>query len=133
MNVMIKAYHYLYYCYFNLVSNKADHREDGASGLLTMLDASVLIAIYYYVNVMIERKLFVPAVEGFGIFFIGVLLARLNWIYFVRNKKHIEAVNNFKNTPKYITVLIGVVLLILPFALFVFSGIKMGNYIRSIQ
>jgi hypothetical protein len=43
---MIKIYHYLYYCYYNLVSNKADYREDGASGLLTMFDASVLIALY---------------------------------------------------------------------------------------
>jgi len=133
MNVIIKAYHYLYYCYYNLVSNKADHREDGASSALTVLITSILIAIYYYVNVIIERKIFVPAVEGFGIFFIGVLLARLNWIYFVKKKKYIEAVDDFKGVPKYITVSIGVMLLILPFALFVFSGIKMGNYIRSIQ
>jgi hypothetical protein len=131
MNLIIKVYHYLYYCYYNLVSNKADHREDGASGLLTMFDASVLIAIYY-ANVIIEREIFVPAVEGFGIFFIGVLLARLNWIYFVKKKKYIDAVDDFRGVPKYITVLIGVMLLILPFALFVFSGIKMGNYIRSI-
>lgn len=133
MNLITKAYHYLYYCYYNLVSNKADHREDGASGLLTMFDVSVLIATYYYLNVIIGRKIFVPAIEGFGIFFIGVLLARLNWIYFVRRKKYIEAVDDFKGLPQYITVAIGVVLLILPFALFVFSGIKMGNYIRSIH
>jgi hypothetical protein len=131
--MIIKTYHYLYYCYYNLVSSKTDHREDGASSALTIFDSSMIIAIYIYFNILFERKTFTPTVEGFGIFFLGVLLGILNWIYFVRKKKYLEAVNDFKDVPKYITVSIGIFLLIFPLALFIFSGIKMGNYIRSIH
>jgi hypothetical protein len=133
LNMIIKTYHYLYYCYYNLVSNKADHREDGASSALSVLDLSIIIAIYFHLNMFFGRHSFIPTVEGFGIFFMGILFARLNWIYFVKRKKYLEAINDFKDIPKYITVLIGVILLIWPLALFIFSGIKMGNYIRSIQ
>ena len=78
MNVIIKAYHYLYYCYYNLVSSKADHREDGASSLLTVLDLSVVISIYLHMNIAFERQSLVPTIEGFGVFFLGVLFGVLN-------------------------------------------------------
>ncbi|MBX2897715.1 MAG: hypothetical protein KF763_19900 [Cyclobacteriaceae bacterium] len=116
-----------------MVSNKADHREDGASSLLSLFDLSITIAIYLHLSMALGRKSLIPTVEGLGVFFLGVLFVVLNWIYFVKKKKYIEAVDDSKSVPKYITVSIGVILLILPFALFVFSGIKMGNYIRSIQ
>lgn len=128
-----KIYHFLYYCYYNLVSAKADHREDGASSLLTVFNLSVIIAIYLHLNIFFGRKNLLPTFEGFGVFFVGILLGVFNWLYFVKKKKYIEATNDFKNAPKYFTVFIGVLLLVLPFALFVFSGIKMGNYIRNIR
>jgi hypothetical protein len=133
MNLIIKAYHYLYYCYYNLVSSKADNREDGASSALSVLDLSIVIAIYLHLNMFFGRQSLIPTVEGFGVFFLGVLLGVLNWRYFVKRKKYLDAVIDSKDVPKYITVSIGILLLILPLVLFIFSGIKMGNYIRSIQ
>lgn len=131
--MITKAYHYLYYCYYNLINTKADHREDGASGLLSLLLTSILIAIYFYSNILFQRKTYLPALEGFLIFFVGIILAVLNWFYFVKMKRHMTAVNDFVDSPRYFALILGILLLILPFALFVFSGIKMGNYIRSIH
>jgi hypothetical protein len=131
--MITKAYHYLYYCYYNLINAKADHREDGASGLLSLLLTSILIAVYFYFNILFQRKTYLPALEGFLIFLVGIILAVLNWLYFVKKKKHMIAVKDFVGSPRYLGLIVGILLLILPFALFVFSGIKMGNYIRSIR
>ena len=131
--VMNKLYHYIFYCYYSLVSGKADHREDGASNLLTVLMASILISIYYYLNMILEREYFIPALEGFGIFFVGLFLWYLNRGYFVKRKNYQLAIDEFSHIPKFLTLLVGSLLLVLPFALFAFTGIKMGNYIRSIR
>jgi len=131
--LIFKTYHYLYYCYYNLVSRKGGHRVDAASSALTVFDASIIIALYCFSNIIFGRKYFVPAVEGFGILFLGILLSILNWVYFVKNKNYQIAIENSKDKPKTITLIVGLLLLILPLALFIFSGIKMGNYIRSIK
>src|SRR5687768_11833508 len=126
--MLIRGYHYLYYCYYNLVNARADYREDGASGLLSLMLTSILIAVYFYSNILFQRQTFMPALEAFSIFFVGIILAVLNWLYFVKKKKHIVAVNHFAQSPRYIALIVGIVLIILPFALFAFTGIKMGNH-----
>jgi len=131
--MIIKAYHYIFYCYYNLINKNADHKEDGASSLTTVLISSIIISIYYTLNIIVERRVFIPAMEGFGIFFMGLLIWYLDRVYFIKRKNYVVALNEFDKTPKYVSIFIGVLLLIIPFSLFVFTGIKMGNYIRSIH
>jgi hypothetical protein len=131
--MIIKTYHFLYYCYYNLVSSKVDHREDGASSLLTVLNLSLVVSLYLHLNIAIGRRSLFPAAEGFGVFFVGAFLGVLNWIYFIKRKHYVEAVSEFNKTPHFITTLVGLALVILPLPLFIFSGIKTGNYLRSIH
>jgi len=133
MKILNKIYHYLFYIYYNLVSKEAGHRAEGASSLLTVLIASIIITIYIFFNIYFGRRNFVPLIEAWGIFILGLVLSILNWYYFIKKRKYLEAINEFSNVPKFFTVLIGVFLLIIPLFLFIFSGIKMGNYIRSLK
>lgn len=131
--MIIRMYHYLYFCYYRMINDKLDHRQDGASGLLSLFLSSIIIAAYYNISILVERETYVPALEGSLIFGVGVTLAVCNWFYFVRKKKYLIAVTDFRDSPKYLALVVGIILIILPFALFVISGIKMGSYIRSIQ
>jgi hypothetical protein len=126
-----KLYHYLYYCYYNLVSDKVDYRADGASSVLTVFDTSILVAVYLHLSMAIGRKSLAPTIEGLGLFFIGVALGVLNWIYFVKNENYQVAVSESKDSSKLLIIFVGILLLILPLPLFIYSCVKMSFYLRS--
>lgn len=128
-----KIFHYIYYCYFVIINKKSSHVEDGASSLTSMFFLSLAIAIYYTVNILVERQKYVALVEGFGIFFLGSLIWYFCRLYFIKSHKFIEIEQEFQQMPKVISIVIGIIILVLPLVLFVYTGIKMGNFIRSIQ
>jgi hypothetical protein len=129
--MITKFYHYLYYCYYNLVSGKSDHREDGASTLLSVLGLSIILSIYLHLSIVIGRRSLIPTTEGLGVFFLGVVLGILNWIYFIKKKNYLAAINYKYAVPKNLTIINGILLIILPLALFIFSGIKMSQHLRK--
>ena len=125
--------HYLYYCYFILIHKQSSNREDGASSLISMLGLSVFITIYYTGNILFERQTYIASVEGLGVFFVGSLIWYSSRFYFVKKQKYKEIKLEFQQIPIFISIIIGVFFLIFPFVLFVYTGIKMGEFIRSIQ
>ncbi len=128
-----KIFHYIYYCYFVLINKKASHREDGASSLISMFILSMAIAIYYAINILVNRQKYIALLEGFGIFFLGSLIWYFCRVYFIKRQKYKEIKLEFQKMPKFVSIFIGIIILVLPFVLFVYTGIKMGDFIRSIK
>ena len=131
--MIMKVYKYLFYCYYLLVDRNSDCRIDGAHNLLTYFVVGTAVPLYYGLCIISGRKNFNPTIEGLGVFLFGALIWYFNSLYFVKWGNGQAARKSFETSSNATSKFLGVILLFLPFALFVFAGIKMGSYIRSLK
>ena len=130
---MKEVYDFLYYTYYSLVSPKFDLREEGANSAITILVTSIIISVYMFLNIATKRTYYIPSLEGLGIFFFGIIVWYLNRLYFIKSNRFIRVVEKYQHKSQILPIIIGIILLVLPFTLFAISGVKMGNYIRSLN
>jgi hypothetical protein len=127
--VILRFYHFLFYCYYNLVGPGA-RKPDGACSLLSVFDVAILFGVYVQFYIRLGKGN-VFEISGLTVFIVGVILSVVNWLYFVRYRKFVVAKNEAATISRRLVVSCGVVLLILPLIVFIYSGITFAMYRRG--